>query len=161
MNTYNYVFDSPTMLSDPSGLEAVSWLIHQQHKQEKSCGGQCQGPDRWKHTVDGSCQTGDVQCAMAMQAAGFKGPFWSTEHTYSLGCLVSLGLGAKSAELASFEQGIKAAPNIAKTVFGASGEFSSFLGQYLQRVFGWESTVVMSPFAIGELLKQCECKNGG
>jgi len=69
-------------------------------------------------------------------------------------------MGAKSAEFVSIEQGIKASPGIAKTVFGASEEFASFLGHYLHRAFGWESTVIMSPIAIDELLKQCECKNG-
>jgi RHS repeat-associated protein len=161
MNIYTYVFDATIMLNDPSGLEAVSWLIHQQHKQEKGCGGRCQGPDRWKHTVDGSCQTGDAFCAQAMQAAGLPGPYWSTDHTYSLGCLLSLGVGAKSAELATIEQGIKAAPNVTKTVFGASEEFASFLGDYLHRLGGWPSTVFMSPLAIKELLNLCECKNGG
>jgi uncharacterized protein RhaS with RHS repeats len=159
-NTYNYVFDTPTMLSDPSGLEAVSYLMHQTNRQVSGgYGKQCEGPDRWKHTVDGSCQTGDAQCAMAMQAAGIKGPYWPREHTYSIGCLVSLGLGAKSAELVSLEQGAKASPAIAK-FWGASEEFASFFGQYVQRMLGWESTVVMSPMAIDELLKQCECKNG-
>jgi len=160
MNTYAYVFDTPTMLGDPSGLEAVSWLIHQTAKQNATCGEQCKGADRWNHTVDGSCQRGDSECATAMQAAGFKGPFWPKEHSYSLGCLASLGMGAKSAEFVSIEQGIKASPGIAKTVFGASEEFASFLGHYLHRAFGWESTVIMSPIAIDELLKQCECKNG-
>jgi hypothetical protein len=56
---------------------------------------------------------------MAMQAAGIKGPYWPREHTYSIGCLVSLGLGANSAELVTLEQGAKASPAIAK-FWGAS-----------------------------------------
>jgi RHS repeat-associated protein len=160
IDTYSYVFDAPTMLSDPSGLEAVSYLMHQTNSQTtKGCGGQCTGADRWKHTVDGACQMGDAQCAMAMQAAGLKGPHWPRERTYSLGCLASLGLGAKSAELVSIDQTLNNSPKIAKSL-GASEAFASFLGDYLHRLFGWESTLVMSPMAIDELLKQCECKNG-
>jgi hypothetical protein len=67
-----------------------------------------------------------------------------------------LGLGAKSVELVSLEQGAKAAPSIAK-FWGATEEFASYFGQYVQRMLGWEFTVVMSPMAIDELLKQCEC----
>jgi len=160
LNTYSYVFDAPTMLGDPSGLEAVSYLMHQTSKElSERCGAPCKGPDRWKHTVDGSCALGDAACAMAMEAAGLKGPFWPRQHTYSLSCLAGLGLGAKSAEFITIGKSIEASPRIAKGVFGASAEFAGFLGDYLGRLFGWEATAVMSSMAVNELLEKCECKN--
>jgi hypothetical protein len=96
---------------------------------------------------------------MALQAAGFKGPFWPTEHTYSIGCLVSWGAGVKPAAFVGSDITIGQAPKVLN-YFGMAADTAASVGEALGDIFGWPAAVIGAPFGISELAKKCECTNG-
>jgi len=146
VNTYVYALQNPILYSDPKGLEAVAYMMHHRRKYAPSGCERCKGVDRFEATVGGGCAEGDIQCAMAFQAAGFKGPFWPQQKAYSWGCLVSLGIGVKATGYVGSDLMVN---SIAEAI-GAD------IGDAL-KIAGWEASVFMTPLASAEVAKKCEC----
>jgi hypothetical protein len=108
---------------------------------------------------------GDVECATALQLAGFKGPFWPRTRTYSQTCLATIGAVGHAATTVASNVAIHSwagglvnrlarwTPTAAEEAAAASRSFVRIFG-------GWEISLIFAPEAMDELLKQCECKDG-
>jgi hypothetical protein len=102
---------------------------------------------------------------MALQGAGFKGPFWPRTRTYSQTCLATIGVAGHAATTVASNVGLKKyGPGVVGwlgRLFGGAAEDVAAASQSLARYFGGpEITAIMAPAAIDELLEKCECKDG-
>jgi RHS repeat-associated protein len=126
INSYSYADGNPVFEFDRFGLMGFGGGGAATHASSTPvpCK-QCEGTDRATFTIGGGCAMGDVQCSMALQAAGFKPPFWPHKRTYSQSCLVTLGIGAKVAEITAVDVGLKQVPTIVPVVWICRGRSCS------------------------------------
>ena len=145
INTYAYAANNPLGLIDAQGLQfdiPESDPKYPPHfpgpwHPQPSCEDPCEPSITMTHR--GICRPGDIQCGMAMKAAGIQGLYYPTTKRYSIKCLVSLGL--------------------------LKGPASAAGNALAKRVGGWSHIIwnhpVIAPVAVGYtadgILKTCEC----
>ena len=158
LNTYGYVSGSPLANFDSLGLMGFGgggsagagsknvW---------KSCpAGPC--PNPITISFGGPCGRGDVSCQNAMRAAGIPGRYTPEDKTYSLHCLLTLGIGLKVSSSVAFTVAADRAPDVVKRLGGGARAVGAARG------FG---AIVNNPglmgfgalIALDELFQKCEC----
>jgi RHS repeat-associated protein len=156
VNLYSYVYSDPLASFDELGLaNSGPWPPP---PPRKSCP-ICVTMSLW----GGYCKKGDATCAIAMQSAGFQGPYYAEDKSYDVFCLATLGAGAKTGiALANKTLMDKAKEAAAGKAAGSAGAraliWRGLGGAAMLWGSGW-TTLAALPAGLDELFKHCECKD--
>lgn len=162
INTYSYALENPNLYVDPKGQEAVAWLIHYTSQSRKTQGCKsllCQGSDRVTVSTGGSCAPEDVGCENAQRAGGLPGPYVRQYGTYSISCLLALGVVGKTAGFKGSQYAVKNAAAAASWA-GAGEAVSAWAGRVASWALGEWSLLFWVPEGFKELAEKCRCQDG-
>jgi len=110
-------------------------------------------------SIGGSCDPGDVECENAQIAGGLPGPYFRQYGTYSIGCLLAMGVIGKTAGFKASQYAVKNAAAAASWA-GASDAVSAWAGRVARAALGEWSLIFWVPEGFKELAEKCRCKDG-
>ena len=160
---YPYANNAPTKFIDPTGLYGLPWEMPPGMVPVPQSSAPSEDCEKCKHTITvstgGSCEPGDVTCAMSLRQAGFQGPYYHTYKTYDWPCLLKLGLGGKVGGAVVGNAVANQVPKVAQSM----GVGARALGVIEGGVAVFTSpgaTIGGLAFGVAVVAHECECTAG-
>jgi RHS repeat-associated protein len=169
-NKFAYVSGNPLGDVDPNGLMGRGQPDRGGTPGRQPKAGQCENDHRCENTItvktDGVCEPSDIQCRLAMQAAGIKGPYSYVYKKYDLTCMLKLGIFVKGSSAAAGVAAGRYGPGLAARGLSAAG--APLAGAYAGAIGTTAAEIASGPIGItfsvvgaaSYLLNECECNAG-